>query len=158
MMMRQPSLFDDYVAPYQDTKTGWQKFDKNSKLHERLLANFDLCSAEERKKLYCRRSTDKFREQEEYDNVEDESDSEEEIKEEKEEQETTPSKMEDTIATVDLAQEELDYGDFYSTMKDRFIDGREGEFVDYTKIDHNEDLDDLEEEERDREEKYFDED
>ncbi len=47
--------------------------------------------------------------------------------------------------------------DFRRVMKERFIDGKEKHF-DYSKVDDDSDLDDLETMGRDAEERYFDED
>ena len=41
-------------------------------------------------------------------------------------------------------------------MQESFVDGRDGEFFDYAEVDGDSDLDDLDEEDRDAEEKYFD--
>ena len=46
--------------------------------------------------------------------------------------------------------------EFTRVMKESFVDGRDGDFFDYAEVDGDSDLDDLDEEDRDAEEKYFD--
>mmetsp|Transcript_24396 Transcript_24396/g.40088 ORF Transcript_24396/g.40088 Transcript_24396/m.40088 type:complete len:391 (-) Transcript_24396:302-1474(-) len=47
---------------------------------------------------------------------------------------------------------------FMEIMKERFISGEDKDYVDYTEIDENEMMDDLEQQQRDAEDSYFDED
>ena len=53
---------------------------------------------------------------------------------------------------------ELRMAEFARAMKESFVDGRDGDFFDYAEVDGDSDLDDLDEEDRDAEERYFDED
>ncbi|XP_030330873.1 coiled-coil domain-containing protein 97 [Strigops habroptila] len=55
----------------------------------------------------------------------------------------------------DAAERELLRAEFVSRMFQRFLDGQDGDF-DYSQVDGNAELDDLELAERDAEERYFD--
>ena len=77
------------------------------------------------------------------------------------------------LENVDLDREKLEIGDdrefddldedeakkeFVRLMRERFLDGGDENFFDYSKVDLNEDFDDLEMSERDAQDAYFDED
>ena len=65
---------------------------------------------------------------------------------------TEEEKEEENVA------KELRMAEFARVMKESFVDGRDGDFFDYAEVDGDSDLDDLDEEDRDAEERYFDED
>ena len=97
-------------------------------LAERLLRNNDISEAQDRIEI-ARATEEEFEE--------DTSDEEEE---------------------EDEVMQESDMEEFRALMKQRYMDGLDTQFTDYTEVDENAALDDFKEINREAEEKYFDED
>ena len=71
----------------------------------------------------------------------------------------SPSRMREAVELSKSQSTQLRSETWWITlykMQESFVDGRDGEFFDYAEVDGDSDLDDLDEEDRDAEEKYFD--
>jgi len=64
--------------------------------------------------------------------------------------------IEEQEETTELEKEELE-NEFLRIMKEKFLSGEDGEFVNYKEVDENEELDDYKQIETDAQDRYFDE-
>lgn len=158
MKLRQPSLYYQYIGKYKKQKDDFFKpFDDNMKISgffyiyvnfyeiyiyiERLLLNCDLCKANEIIEK------ENIIEEEEDDDEDDEDENKEENNKDNQNKENE---------NLLFNNEKIDYNEFISIMKEYFLEGLDKDFIDYNRIDNDETLDNIQEIDRDEQEKYFD--
>jgi len=167
MKIRQPVLYQEYIGKYKPTLACTIPFGKETKLYERLLLNCDLCEANE----IILRSTSAPPQQEEEEEEEEENENENENESDKKEDLKNSNEYNVPKKTVELIRkdetevsiekelnefnQQADYEDFLSIMKENFLSGRDVDF-NYSEIDQDDSLDDLSQLDRDEQEKYFD--
>ncbi|POM71876.1 Hypothetical protein PHPALM_11496 [Phytophthora palmivora] len=146
MQQRSPALFHFYLGQYLRTERATVRDNGGQTLSSFLM---DTC---QRNEMEARRvaeqetwgtftAADEKQEQRRLDKLYEEDDIEEE--EEEEEEDTT-------MYSVDERRQQL-----IEVMSTRFLNGEDSEYVNYMEIDGNEALDDLDEMQRDAEDRYF---
>lgn len=164
MKFRHPTLFHEYIGRFTpDSSSPYSvPFESSMPLSERLLVNYDLDRMTRRQKTVERRENqgegksadrleDSDSDDEDYDDEQEEEEEEEQEEEEEEEQEENDKIEKETTKEE---QEQL-RNEFIRIMQNKFISGEEAEFFDYSLCDTDERLDDLDQVQKDAEEKYF---
>jgi len=148
MKVRQPVLYQQYVGKYRKDPLRPSMKNKPT-LTDKLMIRCELEDADE---VIMRHEQQDFEEEEE------DSEEAEEEEESEEDNTTANGKMEEDKMNQDPhgELERADYEEFMSIMQRRFLDGREVGF-DYNVIDADASLDNLDQLDRDVQEKYFDE-
>ncbi|KAL5008179.1 hypothetical protein ScPMuIL_013760 [Solemya velum] len=143
MKYRDPFLYEQMIGKYMKEEEIADKIDKTDLRLSTILMSH-MQQQEENVLYYQQRSKEESQQEEEEDSGEEE---------EMEEHGPADKKVQNV---TDERREEL-RGEFLRIMQERFLSGGDQDF-DYSRIDENADYDDLDELDKDEEEKYFDED
>jgi len=149
--MRQPLLYDQYIGRFETEEEKRKPFDNDISLSERILFDYENSIIEDRRKEQAMQeqfSSQSFFSQHPAGNTKSghagfNSDDEEQMEEE------------DDPDDVSAEEKEGLKREFFAVMQQKFMDGEDTEFFDYTTIDEDEDLG-LDHINRDAETSYFD--
>ncbi|RIA90983.1 coiled-coil domain-containing protein [Glomus cerebriforme] len=150
MEMREPSLYEDYVGQYIPEEERYKEFDKDVDLIDRVYYDLDQSYIHDRLQEEKRI----LEEQE----VEEEEEEEEENGGDIEEKEKVESDIASDIKDVpQISEEEKEQlrADLVDIMRSKFMSGDDPDF-DYDAVDFNEEYDDVNVQEQEIQEKYFD--
>ncbi|KAG0173653.1 hypothetical protein DFQ28_008005 [Apophysomyces sp. BC1034] len=149
MQLRAPVLYEQYIGQYISEAEKTAPFASDVNLVQRILKDIDRDYVNEQVKMQKGIDEEQFEEEEE----EDEDDAMEESETPIDTDQTTDEKGKKVESISTFQQSQRD--EFVRLMEERFLDGQDTDF-DYSVVDYNEAYDDLDEQERDIQERYFD--
>ncbi|KAI9030804.1 coiled-coil domain-containing protein-domain-containing protein [Phycomyces nitens] len=185
LQLRDPVLYEYFIGKYTPASKRTEPFASDVKLVERVLSDIDRDYVEQQLKLSREREQEQFEEEEEEEEEEDDEDEEEDEKDTKVDLKmkgkATDVHVPDRECLMDTSDDESMKDDSLNThgqdlmddteegvasredqrkefvriMEERFLIGNDTDF-DYSAVDYNEAYDDLDQQERDAHDRYFD--
>ncbi|KAI7906300.1 coiled-coil domain-containing protein-domain-containing protein [Cokeromyces recurvatus] len=156
IQLREPILYNHYVGKYIPSREKRKPFANDVTLVDRILSNMDRNYVDEQVRQQKIKDEEQFQEEEESDDDEEEESMKDEKGKEKDinminEEEESDEEEKDNEFRERKRQELI------RLLEEQFLAGKDNDF-NYSEVDYNEDYDNLQQQEQDIHDKYFDED